>query len=276
MIMRLLVTAMFTLTSAALAQHASAPLQRVAWKLADFVIIGDSTYGVQLLASPNLRSELGRGHNATTALSLDPAIAHHWARGVSRIIDSVARQSRGERAVFETVPLATNLGQGRILVAFDGKGSDSKPFAFVVNGVTQNESWWLPVSHKELQQLLGALDSVASHSTVRVTPAAPEPGGRGPVLICNLDERPQLVQHDAIRHPDNFRSLGRNARVLARYVIDTTGAVPADRIEILLTDGKAFTAEVQRGLTHRTYRPGRKDGRVVETVVWQWFGFTSR
>lgn len=264
---------LLALSGPALAQAPNPLLQRVKWQLADFVVLGDSTYGVQLLASPNLRSELGRGHDATTALSLDPAVAHQWARGVSRIIDSVARLPRRARVVFETVPLATNRGQGRLLVAYDGKGSDSKPFAFVVNGVTADDSWWLPVSNKELQQLFGAIDSIATHRSVRLTAAAAGQGG--PVLICYLDERPQMVERGAIRHPDNFRALGRNARVLARYVIDTTGVIPADRVEILLSDGKAFTDEVQRGLTHRAYRPGRKDGHVVETVVWQWFGFTS-
>ena len=123
------------LTTSAVAQGSS-PLRRVAWSLADFVILGDTTYGVQLLASPNLKSEQGRGRNMTTSLSLDPGIAHHWASGVSRIVDSVAHLSRAERKPFETVPLATNLGQGRILVAFDGKGSESAPFVFVVSSAT--------------------------------------------------------------------------------------------------------------------------------------------
>jgi hypothetical protein len=271
--LRLAAGLIFGLTTVAFAQD-SAPLQRVAWKLADFVILGDSIYGVQLLASPNLRSEQGRGGDATTALSVDPAVAHQWATGVSTIIDSVARLAPGERAVFETVPLAMNFGAARIFVAFDGKGSPEKPFVLVVNGVNQTESWWVPVSDRELQQLFGAIDSVANHTLVRLTPTANVQNGR--FLICQLDERPQLVDRSAMRHPDNFRALGRNARVLARYVIDTAGVIPAERIEILLTDGTAFTSEVQHLLTSAKYRPGRKEGRVVETVVWSWFLFPAR
>ena len=271
MIMRLLVTGMLTLTTAALAQSSSAPLQRVAWKLADFVILGDTAYGVQLLASPNLRSERGRERPATTSLSLDPALAHKWASGVSKIVDSVSRLSPADRTVFETVPLATNLGEGRILVAFDGKGSQGQPFVFVVSGAT--DSWWVPVSNGELQKLLGAIDSIAKLGRVRFAPVAAAGEVGGPLLICQLDERPKLIDHERMLHPDNFRAQARNARVLVRYIIDTAGVIPAERIEILLSDGRAFSDEAKRALVHSAYQPGRKEGRVVETVVWEWFVF---
>lgn len=260
------------LSSSAAAQSAS-PLSRVAWSLADFVIVGDTAYGVQFLASPNLKSEQGKGLHMSTWLSLDPGVAHKWASGVSRIVDSVSHLSRGDRKPFETVHLVTNLGQEQVFVAFDEKGSESKPFVFVVSGAKSGESWWVPVSNKELQQLFGAFDSVASHSSVRLVP--PTAMQNGPVLIGYLDEPPQIVDPGGMQHPDDFRALGRNARVLARFVIDTNGVVPAEHVEILLTDGKAFTDEVRRGLAHRTYRPGRRGGRAVQTVCWQWFNFTS-
>jgi hypothetical protein len=257
-------------TTPATAQDQPPLLQRVAWKLADFVILGDSAYGVQLLASPNLRSEQGRERVATTSLSLDPAVAHHWASGVARIVDSVSRLSSRERKVFETVPLATNLGAGRLLVAFDGKGSERQPFAFVVSDSPQ--SWWVPVSNDEVQKLLSALETIASHSSVSL---APIPAASSPraLLVCQLDERPEPIERPRLHHPDNFRRLGRNARVLARYVIDTTGVIAPDNIRFVLTDGKDFSREVERALLDSRYRPGRKEGRVVDTVVWEWFVF---
>src|SRR5262245_55995334 len=94
--------------------QSSSRFSRVAWTLADFIVLGDTAYGVQLLASPNLKSEQGRGRHMSTSLSVDPGVAHKWASGVSHIVDSVSNLSRGERKVFETVPLATNLGQGKI------------------------------------------------------------------------------------------------------------------------------------------------------------------
>lgn len=207
-----------------------------------------------------------------TSLSLDPDVAHKWASGVSHIVDSVSHLSPGDRKPFETVHLTTSPGQQQVFVAFDGKGSESKPFVFVLTGATSADSWWVPVSNKELQQLFGAIDAVASDSSIRLRLNATP---YWPALARYLDEPPELVDRGGIHHPDNFRALGRNGRVLARFVIDTNGAIPAEHIEILLTDGKAFTDEVRRGLGHTTYRPGRKDGRAVQTVVWQWFTFTS-
>jgi len=266
----ILLLTQLAVTTPAAAPNASPLLQRVAWQLADFVILGDSTYGVQLLASPNLRSEQGRERVATTSLSLDPAVAHHWASGVAKIVDSVSHLSKNERKVFETVPLATNLGAGRLFVAFDGKGSERQPFAFVVNDGPQ--SWWVPVSNKELQHLFSALDTIASHSSVTLAPVAAESAPRA-LLVCQLDQRPEPIEQARLVHPDNFLALGRNARVLARYVIDTSGVIAPANIRIVLTDGKAFTKEVEQTLLNSRYRPGRKDGRAVDTVVWQWFVF---
>lgn len=242
-------------------------VHRVAWRLADFVVLGDSTHGVQLLASPNLRSVQGRTNLETTTLTLDPAVAHHWASGVARIVDSVARMAPRERSVFETVPLATNLGQGRILIAFDGKGSPKQPFAFVVSDAA--DSWWLPVSNEELQQLLGALDTIARRSAL----VPPSSSGMDAFLVCQLDQRPQPVDPIRLEHPDRGRRLGRDARVLARYVIDTSGVVTPASLNILLSDGNDFARETERALRRAKYRPGRVGGRPVDTVVWQWFVF---
>jgi len=252
------------------AAQATPPLlQRVAWTLADFVVLGDSTHGVQLLASPNLRSEQGRSRVEMTTLSLDPSVVHRWVSGVTRILDSVARLAPPERTVFETVPLATDLGQGRILVAFDGKGSQKQPFAFVVKGVA--ESWWLPVSNAELQQLLGVLDTIARQSTLNPSRL----GNQSALLVCQLDERPQPVKPIHLEHPDRGRRFARNARVLARYIIDTSGVVPPASVSILLSDGKDFTREAQRALLRTKYRPGHAGGRSVDTIVWQWFVWRS-
>ena len=266
---RTLLLAWLVVATSGTAQTTPPLLQRVAWPLADFVVLGDSTHGVQLLASPNLRSEQGRSRVEGTTLSLDPSVVHLWASGVTRVLDSVSRLPPRERTVFETAPLATNLGHGRILIAFDGKGSQEQPFAFVVKGVA--ESWWLPVSNSQVQQLLGVLDTIARLSTLTPSPF----GNRGALLICQLDERPQPVEPIRLEHPDRGRHFVRNARVLARYLIDTSGVIPPASVDILLSDGKDFSREAQRALARAKYRPGRAGGRPVETIVWQWFVFRS-
>lgn len=260
-----LIIALAVATSGA-AQTPPPLLQRVAWNLADFVVLGDSTHGVQLLASPNLRTERGRGGVEMTTLSLDPAVAHHWATGVARILDSLSQLPPVEWTVFETVPLAANRSQGHILIAFDGKGSQKQPFAFVVrDGAT---AWWLPVSDADLRQLFGALATIASRSAL-----APAPIGQNVRLACQLDERPQLLDPMRLKHPDRNTASVRDARVLAQYVIDTAGVVQPGSVQILLSDGKDFTREAQGALARARYRPGRAGGQPVATIVWQWFLF---
>lgn len=61
--------------------------------------------------------------------------------------------------------------------------------------------------------------------------------------------------------------------MLARSVIHTAGVIVPDNIRIVSTEGKDFSKEVEHTLRNSRYRPGRKDGRVVDTVVWQWFVF---
>lgn len=267
MIPHILLVICLAVASQCLAQTTASSLQRVAWPLADFVVIGDSAHGVQLLASPNLRSDMGRNGMPTTTLTLDPLVAHRWATGIAKILDSVSQLPARDRTVFETVPLVTNLGQGHILVAFDGKGSRRQPFAFVVRDAAN--AWWLPVSNADLQVLLGALNTIARESALSPSPVSES----DPHLVCQLDTPPSPLDTIRLRHPDHGRFAGRDGRVLARYIIDTSGVVPPASIQILLSDDNDFTREVQRALQRATYEPGRAGGRSVDTIVWQWFVF---
>lgn len=246
-------------------------VRRVAWPLTDFVVLGDSTYGVQVLASPNLKSRQGRARQADAALSLDPFVAQRWARGVRSIVDSVARMPPAERTPFETRALAANLGRTRILISFDGKGSRKQPFVFVVTDAVPAKSWWVEASDAELRQLLAALDTIAERSALdSAAPGKP----RGFYLLCQLDEPPRTPDGLRLDHPDAGLRQGREARVLARFAIDSSGAVLPDSLQIVLSDGKDFTRAVERALLDAAYIPGRAGGRPVGTVLWQWFMFT--
>jgi hypothetical protein len=92
-------------------------------------------------------------------------------------------------------------------------------------------------------------------------------------LVCQLDKPPIPLDTIRLRHPDHDRSAARDGRVLARYIIDTSGVVPPASIQILLSDDNDFTREVQRALQRTKYEPGRAGGRSVDTIVWQWFVF---
>ncbi len=246
-------------------------LQRVAWPLMDFVVLGDSTHGVQLVTSPNLRSKQGRAGTGGKTLTLEPVAASRWARGVAVLIDSVSRMRRDDRTPFETVPLVANRGQSRLVVLMQRDAPRARPFVFTLIDTSKAASWAAEASRDELRSLLVALDAIAEVSALDTVRRA----GRT-YATSDLDRRPETPPQLDLVYPVRAQRHREEGRVLAKFVIDTTGAVPLDSLRILLSDGEPFTREVQRALSRATYVPGRRGGRPVNTVVWQWFVFRLR
>lgn len=63
-------------------------------------------------------------------------------------------------------------------------------------------------------------------------------------------------------------------RVLAEFVVDTTGRVEADSFHALESTSPVFTEAVQAALTGLRYRPATIDGKPVRQIVRQPFVFS--
>ena len=248
--------------------------ERVAWPLVDFVTFGDSIHGVQLLASPNLRSRQGRDGVRATTMTLAPIQTRRWVNSVAALVDSVSRVRRQDRTAFMSVPLVANLGHGWLSVGMDGKGSQKAPFFLaVVDSVNRDsvEKWSVAASATDLLLLLTALDGTAQESGFDSLPRAA--GGHIEYLSCQLDRRPQLRKEPRPEYPPSARWTRQEGRVLAEFVIDSSGAVRAETFRVLLSDGDDFASAARKAVARAAFVPGEAHGQPVSTRVWQWFVF---
>lgn len=246
---------------------------RVAWPLVDFVVFGDSSRGVHLLASPNLQAVQGHDQTTMTDLILEPAAAERWAAGVATLIDSVTRLPAQDRAPFVTVPLEANFGRARLVLSFDGKGPSSQPFLLGVFDSPSSKGWSVYASAREIKDLLTNLDAAAQASALDSSPAA-RPAGWA-YLASQLDRgpRPRNPRDIDLRFPGGPALIKKEGRVLAEFVVDSTGHVRPESFHTLLSDGTDFTNAARDAVVRTAFVPGERQGHSVNTLVWQWFVF---
>lgn len=254
------------------AQTGSTTPKRVAWPLFDFVVLGDSTHGVQLIASPNLHSVQGREHQGAMTFTLEPRATRRWAPGVVNLVDSVARLEPRDRTPFVTVALSANLGKAGLTVSLTGRGPRDAPFLFSVGeSLDQTKGWTINASATNIRDLLTAIDAIAQTSLFDSGPPAP---GRDAVYVaCQLDKPPQLRDGEHPFYPSDAESRRQEGRVLAEFIIDSSGAARPASFRALLSDGDGFAAAVRTGVLRARFVPGMARGRAVSTLVWQWFTF---
>ncbi len=75
-------------------------------------------------------------------------------------------------------------------------------------------------------------------------------------------------------YPTRLSNAGIEGEVLTRFVVDTTGRVEAQTIEIQQASHAVFGEAVRRWLTQNRYSPAIAAGRPVRQLVQQRIGFT--
>lgn len=265
--------AMVSLSLRSTAQTRGGAPERVAWPLVDFVVLGDSTHGIQLIASPNLNSVQGRQHIENMTLTLEPIATRRWAASVMHVVDSVARLKREDRNPFLTVPLQANLGRAGLTVSLNGQGSRDSPFLFAVAG-SPGKGWSAYASVADIRELLTAIDATAQGSAFDSVPSATD--SDLVFLACQLDQEPKPRDREILHYPLSAESRRQQGRVLAQFIIDSSGVTRPESFRLLLSDGDAFSDAVRGTVLHTAFVPGRRQGHAVSTLVWQWFAFRMR
>ena len=72
-------------------------------------------------------------------------------------------------------------------------------------------------------------------------------------------------------YPMGALSGGQEGRVLAEFVIDSSGKARPGSFRALLSDGGSFSDAVR--VMHARFVPGKAHEQAVSTLVWQWFAF---
>ncbi|MGH7511946.1 MAG: energy transducer TonB [Gemmatimonadales bacterium] len=74
-------------------------------------------------------------------------------------------------------------------------------------------------------------------------------------------------------YPPKLSALGKEGRVQATFVVDTTGQVDMASVEVLASDDPAFSESVRTALGEMRFHPATRHGRAVRQLVGQRFNF---
>ncbi len=103
-------------------------------------------------------------------------------------------------------------------------------------------------------------------------------GGSGPVtgetfLEAQVDDPPQLISAGPRRYPPVLERAGVGGRVVAQFVIDTTGHPEMPGFKILSSTNPAFNEPAKEMIMKSVFRPGKVRGQAVRVQVQQAVSF---
>ncbi len=103
-------------------------------------------------------------------------------------------------------------------------------------------------------------------------------GGTGPVtgetyLEAQVDDPPDMISQGPRRYPPVLERAGVGGRVVAQFVVDTTGHPEANGFRILSSTNRAFEEPAKEMIMKSVFRPGRVRGQAVRVQVQQAVSF---
>lgn len=96
------------------------------------------------------------------------------------------------------------------------------------------------------------------------------PGALGiPTVLTAVDAAPAVVSQPVVRYPAEMQALRVGGTVTLEATIDTTGRVIPTSVKVIQSSNAGFEAEARRAVQAAVYRPGRRAGRPIPTVIRQ-------
>jgi TonB family protein len=83
----------------------------------------------------------------------------------------------------------------------------------------------------------------------------------------SLTQKPALLSAPTIQYPEELRRNHIQGRVLVQMILDTLGQVERGSIQFATTPDPGFLMPVQQYLTFARFRPARRNGRLVRSIV---------
>jgi TonB-like protein len=141
-----------------------------------------------------------------------------------------------------------------------------------------DEASQLPTEGEGLR--LQATSSRARHRGERSGALKDLPIGPAPFLgervysAIQVDETVQRYEGSAVPvYPPELSAQGKEGKVDATYVVDTTGRVDPTTFRVLQSDDSLFTESVRTSLGEALFRPAKRSGQHVRQLVQQRFSF---
>jgi len=92
--------------------------------------------------------------------------------------------------------------------------------------------------------------------------------------VLEVDETVERYEGSAAPvYPRDLIATGTQGQVQATYVVDTTGRVDTNTIQVLQSDDPRFTESVRTALGEMRFRPAKRAGKAVRQLVAQRFRF---
>ncbi|HEY7612738.1 MAG TPA: energy transducer TonB [Gemmatimonadales bacterium] len=92
--------------------------------------------------------------------------------------------------------------------------------------------------------------------------------------VLEVDEMVERYEGSAApAYPPDLLAMGTEGSVRTMYVVDTTGRVDTNTIEVMSSDDERFTESVRTALGLMRFRPARRQGQRVRQLVEQKFHF---
>jgi len=104
---------------------------------------------------------------------------------------------------------------------------------------------------------------------------ASAPSGLGVPSATGVDDQPALVAHPPIRYAPEMQALRIGGTLIVEATLDTTGRVIPSSVKIVQSPNPVFDQEARRVVLAATYRPARRGGRAVRTVIRQPITFAA-
>ena len=103
-------------------------------------------------------------------------------------------------------------------------------------------------------------------------------GGTGPVtgetyLEAQVDDPPEMITAGPRRYPPVLERAGIGGRVVAQFIVDTTGHPESSGFKIISTTNPAFNEPARETIMKSVFRPGRVRGQAVRVQVQQAVSF---
>ena len=154
-------------------------------------------------------------------------------------VEFLHRLRGAKQLLFEFLPL----GARAQIAEFDITGTDS-----VVDGI---------------QAFCLSNNSVVSASKVQSTAK--------PTMDESLVDMPVMADSESVapRYPDILKSAGVEGKVIAQFVVDTSGRAVLSSLRVLMASHDLFASAVRSALPSMRFIPARIGGKRVEQVV-QW------
>lgn len=100
------------------------------------------------------------------------------------------------------------------------------------------------------------------------------PGALGnPTVLTAVDVAPVVVSQPAVRYPPEMQALRVGGTVTVEATLDATGHVVPGSVRVIQSPSPGLDGEASRVVAAAVYRPARRGGRPVTTVIRQTITF---